>query len=126
MVAMSRARLGLYIFARVSLFENCFELTPAFKQLTARPLQLHIRPHEYYSQEQPVCTSTCMLCSLDQLFSRNPFTLLIMSQANALRSMLVSSSLNYFSIRCHSVIIIPSATLHREIDLLTSVCRGPL
>uniref|UniRef100_A0A673CNS9 RNA helicase aquarius n=1 Tax=Sphaeramia orbicularis TaxID=375764 RepID=A0A673CNS9_9TELE len=53
-VAMSRARLGLYIFARVSLFQNCFELTPVFNQLTARPLQLHIRPHEYYSQEQPV------------------------------------------------------------------------
>ncbi|XP_068616124.1 RNA helicase aquarius-like, partial [Brachionichthys hirsutus] len=52
-VAMSRARLGLYIFARVSLFQNCFELTPAFNQLTARSLQLHIRPHEYYSQEQP-------------------------------------------------------------------------
>ncbi|KAM8833729.1 RNA helicase aquarius isoform 2-T3 [Synchiropus picturatus] len=52
-VAMSRARLGLYIFARVSLFQNCFELTPAFNQLTARPLQLHIRPHEYYNQEQP-------------------------------------------------------------------------
>ncbi|XP_019132715.2 RNA helicase aquarius isoform X1 [Larimichthys crocea] len=52
-VAMSRARLGLYIFARVSLFQNCFELTPAFNQLTARPQQLHIRPHEYYSQEQP-------------------------------------------------------------------------
>lgn len=47
-VAMSRARLGLYIFARVSLFQNCYELTPAFSQLTARPLQLHIRPHEYY------------------------------------------------------------------------------
>lgn len=59
-VAMSRARLGLYIFARVSLFQNCFELTPAFNQLTARPLQLHIRPHEYYSQEQPVCKHTCM------------------------------------------------------------------
>lgn len=57
-VAMSRARLGLYIFARVSLFQNCFELTPAFNQLTARPLQLHIRPHEYYSQEQPVCIHT--------------------------------------------------------------------
>uniref|UniRef100_A0A8C9Z3V0 RNA helicase aquarius n=1 Tax=Sander lucioperca TaxID=283035 RepID=A0A8C9Z3V0_SANLU len=53
-VAMSRARLGLYIFARVSLFQNCFELTPVFNQLTARPMQLHIRPHEYYSQEQPV------------------------------------------------------------------------
>uniref|UniRef100_A0A667YP42 RNA helicase aquarius n=1 Tax=Myripristis murdjan TaxID=586833 RepID=A0A667YP42_9TELE len=59
-VAMSRARLGLYIFARVSLFQNCFELTPAFNQLTARPLQLHIRPHEYYSQEQPVSTYTQM------------------------------------------------------------------
>lgn len=32
-VAMSRARLGLYIFARVSLFQNCFELTPAFNQV---------------------------------------------------------------------------------------------
>ncbi|XP_057199883.1 RNA helicase aquarius isoform X3 [Triplophysa rosa] len=52
-VAMSRARLGLYIFARVSLFQNCYELTPAFNQLTARPLQLHIHPHEYYtSMEQ--------------------------------------------------------------------------
>uniref|UniRef100_H0UUS5 RNA helicase aquarius n=1 Tax=Cavia porcellus TaxID=10141 RepID=H0UUS5_CAVPO len=45
-VAMSRARLGLYIFARVSLFQNCFELTPAFSQLTARPLHLHIIPAE--------------------------------------------------------------------------------
>ncbi|KAI2654745.1 RNA helicase aquarius [Labeo rohita] len=51
-VAMSRARLGLYIFARVSLFQNCYELTPAFSQLTARPLQLHIRPHEYYSSTE--------------------------------------------------------------------------
>lgn len=32
-VAMSRARLGLYIFARVTLFRNCFELTPAFEQV---------------------------------------------------------------------------------------------
>jgi len=32
-VAMSRARLGLYIFARISLFKNCFELTPAFHQV---------------------------------------------------------------------------------------------
>ncbi|XP_076834067.1 LOW QUALITY PROTEIN: RNA helicase aquarius [Brachyhypopomus gauderio] len=51
-VAMSRARLGLYVFARVSLFQNCFELTPAFNQLTARPLQLHIRPHEYYTSTE--------------------------------------------------------------------------
>uniref|UniRef100_A0A5F8HAB6 RNA helicase aquarius n=1 Tax=Monodelphis domestica TaxID=13616 RepID=A0A5F8HAB6_MONDO len=47
-VAMSRARLGLYIFARVSLFQNCFELTPAFNQLTARPLHLQIIPTEHF------------------------------------------------------------------------------
>ena len=29
-VAMSRARLGLYILARVSLFHSCSELQPAF------------------------------------------------------------------------------------------------
>ncbi|XP_036448843.1 RNA helicase aquarius isoform X1 [Colossoma macropomum] len=51
-VAMSRARLGLYIFARVSLFQNCFELTPAFNQLTARPQQLYIRPYEYYTMTE--------------------------------------------------------------------------
>ncbi|XP_040267292.1 RNA helicase aquarius [Bufo bufo] len=51
-VAMSRARLGLYIFARVSLFQNCFELTPAFRQLTARPLRLHILPGESFPTQR--------------------------------------------------------------------------
>jgi len=45
-VAMSRARLGLYIVARVSLFQNCFELSPAFSQLMSRPLQLYLAPNE--------------------------------------------------------------------------------
>lgn len=47
-VAMSRARLGLYVFARVSLFKNCFELTPAFNQLMLRPMKLMLLPHETY------------------------------------------------------------------------------
>lgn len=47
-VALSRARLGLYVFARVSLFQNCFELTPAFNQLMVRPLRLHLLPYEAY------------------------------------------------------------------------------
>ncbi|KAJ9593876.1 hypothetical protein L9F63_027480, partial [Diploptera punctata] len=51
-VAMSRARLGLYIFARVSLFKNCFELTPAFSQLMARPLKLHIIPQEAFPTQR--------------------------------------------------------------------------
>ena len=45
-VAMSRARLGLYVFARVQLFKNCFELQPAFSILMKRPLQLHLCPAE--------------------------------------------------------------------------------
>ncbi|KAE8587504.1 hypothetical protein XENTR_v10021996 [Xenopus tropicalis] len=51
-VAMSRARLGLYVFARVSLFQNCFELTPVFSQLTARPLKLHILPGESFPTQR--------------------------------------------------------------------------
>eukprot|EP00096_Caligus_rogercresseyi_P010804 TRINITY_DN4040_c0_g1_i1.p1 TRINITY_DN4040_c0_g1~~TRINITY_DN4040_c0_g1_i1.p1 ORF type:complete len:1444 (-),score=412.87 TRINITY_DN4040_c0_g1_i1:63-4394(-) len=51
-VAMSRARLGLYIFARVGLFKNCFELTPAFNLLTKRPLQLHLCPNEVYPTQR--------------------------------------------------------------------------
>ncbi|KAG8194552.1 hypothetical protein JTE90_013299 [Oedothorax gibbosus] len=47
-VAMSRARLGLYIFARVSLFQNCFELAPSFKILMQRPQELYLLPHESY------------------------------------------------------------------------------
>ncbi|KAK3748727.1 hypothetical protein QZH41_015674 [Actinostola sp. cb2023] len=56
-VAMSRARLGLYILARVGLFSNCFELSPAFNQLTQRPLQLHLAPHERYPSRRPVGAS---------------------------------------------------------------------
>ncbi|EDV21748.1 uncharacterized protein TRIADDRAFT_30088, partial [Trichoplax adhaerens] len=45
-VAMSRARLGLYVFARVSLFQNCYELSPAFNVLMQRPTKLHLLPKE--------------------------------------------------------------------------------
>ena len=48
-VALSRARLGLYVFARVSLFQNCYELSSSFDILTKRPLKLQIVPSERYS-----------------------------------------------------------------------------
>jgi intron-binding protein aquarius len=41
-VALSRARLGLYIFCRQSLFQNCYELNAAFSQLSSRPNQLQL------------------------------------------------------------------------------------
>ncbi|XP_015770296.1 PREDICTED: intron-binding protein aquarius-like, partial [Acropora digitifera] len=52
-VAMSRARLGLYVLARVSLFKNCFELRPAFSQLTSRPLKLYLAANERYPPCRP-------------------------------------------------------------------------
>jgi len=45
-VAMSRARLGLYVFGRVNIFSDCYELTPAFRQLLKHPTKLHICPNE--------------------------------------------------------------------------------
>lgn len=41
-VAMSRARLGLYIFGRVALFKNCFELQQTFKLVSQLKMQYKI------------------------------------------------------------------------------------
>jgi intron-binding protein aquarius len=46
-VAMSRARLGLYIFGRIGLFQNCFELGPSLRLLTARPTNLMVAPGSF-------------------------------------------------------------------------------
>lgn len=45
-VAMSRARLGLYVLGRRELFGECFELQPTMRQLLARPPQLILIPNE--------------------------------------------------------------------------------
>ncbi|KDP40504.1 hypothetical protein JCGZ_24503 [Jatropha curcas] len=45
-VAMSRARLGLYVFCRRSLFEQCYELQPTFQLLLQRPDRLALNLHE--------------------------------------------------------------------------------
>ena len=48
-VALSRARLGLYVFCRYKLFSNCFELGPVFKQMGKRPMDsLWLRGGERY------------------------------------------------------------------------------
>ena len=51
-VAMSRARLGLYVFAKAQLFADCYELAPSMKLLTARPQAPALLPKEYHG----VCT----------------------------------------------------------------------
>ncbi len=58
-VAMSRARLGLYIFGRLPLFANCYELQPTMAQLMQRPTQLALHPAEYW---QVCATFFLLLC----------------------------------------------------------------
>ncbi|PON51181.1 Intron-binding protein aquarius [Trema orientale] len=48
-VAMSRARLGLYVFCRRSLFEQCYELQPTFQLLLQRPDRLALNLNEVAS-----------------------------------------------------------------------------
>ncbi|XP_055384835.1 RNA helicase aquarius [Condylostylus longicornis] len=57
-VAMSRSKLGLYIFGNLALFQNCPELQHTFKILTKRPQDLHLVEEEFYPtsrliQEEP-------------------------------------------------------------------------
>jgi intron-binding protein aquarius len=44
--ALSRARLGLYVFCRKELFVNSPQLVPIFQQLSSSPSQLQLVNHE--------------------------------------------------------------------------------
>lgn len=52
-VAMSRARLGLYVLGRRDVFEACTELQPAFDILLSRPDKLMLVTGELYPTERP-------------------------------------------------------------------------
>ncbi|KAF6168355.1 hypothetical protein GIB67_018195 [Kingdonia uniflora] len=57
-VAMSRARLGMYVFCRRSLFEQCYELQPTFQLLLKRPDRLGLNLDEVTSFTQRVVGDT--------------------------------------------------------------------
>ncbi|KII74383.1 Intron-binding protein aquarius [Thelohanellus kitauei] len=59
-VAMSRARLGLYVLARVSTFDRCHELSPAFGRLLEFPTRLHIVTNEEHPSQRQ-CNSHSMV-----------------------------------------------------------------
>ncbi|KAF4510388.1 hypothetical protein G6O67_002277 [Ophiocordyceps sinensis] len=52
-VALSRARLGLYVLGRREVFEACPELCPAFDILLARPDKLMLVTGELWPTERP-------------------------------------------------------------------------
>lgn len=66
-VAMSRARLGLYIFGRVSLFKDCFELQPVFNILLKRPLQLQLLPTETFPIERKLTDNVEEVVSIENM-----------------------------------------------------------
>lgn len=47
-MALSRARLGLYVLGRREVFEACYELQPAFSLLFTRPDKLSLVTNEMY------------------------------------------------------------------------------
>ncbi|KAJ2082206.1 hypothetical protein H4R24_001776 [Coemansia sp. RSA 988] len=51
-VALSRARLGLYVFARRSLFESCFELKHTMQKLLANGDRLELCNQEHFDLDQ--------------------------------------------------------------------------
>ncbi len=51
-VALSRARLGLYILGRRDLFESCFEMKPAMQILECRPQKLILTTGEMFPTER--------------------------------------------------------------------------
>lgn len=53
-VAMSRAKLGLYVFCRQRLFASCIELAPVFSRLAERPSKLTIVPDEAHPTQRAV------------------------------------------------------------------------
>ncbi|KAK0623626.1 P-loop containing nucleoside triphosphate hydrolase protein [Immersiella caudata] len=55
-VALSRARLGLYILGRREVFESCFELRQAFELLLKRPDKLTLVTGELYPSERTLAS----------------------------------------------------------------------
>ncbi|ROT42795.1 intron-binding protein aquarius [Sodiomyces alkalinus F11] len=55
-VALSRARLGLYILGRREVFEACFELRQAFEQLLARPDKLMLVTGELWPSRRDLAS----------------------------------------------------------------------
>lgn len=55
-VALSRARLGLYILGRREVFEACFELRQAFEQLLARPDKLMLVTGELWPSQRDLAS----------------------------------------------------------------------
>jgi intron-binding protein aquarius len=64
-VALSRARLGLYVLGRRRLFETCAEIEQSWKSLTANGDQLEVVSGEMWPTQRKVCSSFGLVLRLD-------------------------------------------------------------
>merc|ERR1712217_69346 len=70
-VTTSRAKLGLYVFGRFSLYENCFELAPVFNRFAKRPQQLSLELNDDFNSDRLCGASTdpTLVQDLDHMWS---------------------------------------------------------
>ncbi|KAJ2692176.1 hypothetical protein H4R19_006209, partial [Coemansia spiralis] len=66
-VALSRARLGLYVFGRRALFEPCFELHAPMQRLLANGDRLALCPDEGYGAPVPDCRTATTVRDVEEL-----------------------------------------------------------
>ena len=64
-VALSRARLGLYVLGRRRLFQTCGEIEHSWKSLTANGDQLEVVSGEMWPTQRKVCSSFGLVLRLD-------------------------------------------------------------
>ncbi|PFH34370.1 hypothetical protein BESB_075220 [Besnoitia besnoiti] len=81
-VAVSRARLGLYVFGRWSLFGNCVDTRPVMRHFAKRPLQLalqleeenfetdrRVRRDPYPGRQEPLPAGSSLVADVTQFFT---------------------------------------------------------
>lgn len=64
---MSRARLGLYVFGRRALFEQCYELQPTFQTLLSKPDKLELNLDEKVRDVARRTTCVAAVCGAGPL-----------------------------------------------------------
>ena len=87
-VALSRAKLGLYVFCRQQLFENLFELQPSFSQLVAKPTMLQLVVGEGWPTRRKVTDeiSTDRVYTVDNVTAMGVLVYQMVQQAQHLQS----------------------------------------
>lgn len=70
-VAVSRARLGLYVFGRMSVFGSCLELEPTFQLFKKRPTKLALNLDEasFHDPSGRAVSSSGPMTFIDDVYS---------------------------------------------------------